>query len=683
MKTYKIIIALALICWGIKMTFAQEDSSFLYQITEELIREVELSMENGEEEYDISDEINLYDNQGKIKINELTEEDAFLKLHLSDYQYYKLLKYIGETGKIVSFYELAVIDGFNYEEAQRIIPLLALETNPKQKNYFSSFFKRGKNKFLFRYGQVLQRKTGYDTSKANHYAGSPQRYMFKYTFTSGDIFSAGISGEKDPGEEFFKNAQKYGFDFYSGHIQFKNIGWLKSLIIGDYKINWGQGLVLGNGLSLGSSSIDGVARSTNALRPVTAMNESQHFRGVALELGNYKLSANLFFSYRFYDGNLIEDTLNDESYIEGSSSTLGMHRTTHEIGKMNSIQSYSYGSELVCRLPQIKFGARILRTAFTPTFNASELPYRRYYFEGEDNINGSLDYRWAIKRQILFGEFACNKLGGYALLQGAILNFDPRWKVALLFRHYSPNYFAYYANAYGKSSRHNNETGLLINMELLLHPKASLFISSDLYKLHWVRYLIDKPTNNYNLSFRLDFHLSKKLLFNIRYRYENKYINEKDFYYNRIAEYFTHRFVVNMNYQLYAFLSLKMGLHTLFNDYGEKDLKNGILLYQDLILKINRINLTVAGRIALFDAQTFNESISAYENDLTQTFTFCTYYNQGIKGYLVVNYKYRFLSLQCKIAHTLFTNKNVISSNLEEIKGRRKTEIKCQLGLNF
>ena len=61
--------------------------------------------------------------------------------------------------------------------------------------------------------------------------------------------------EKDAGEPFWNNHHK-GYDFYSVHLFFKDMNkWLKTLAIGDYKVSFGQGLVISNDFTPGRSSI--------------------------------------------------------------------------------------------------------------------------------------------------------------------------------------------------------------------------------------------------------------------------------------------------------------------------------------------------------------------------------------------------------------------------------------------
>ena len=70
-----------------------------------------------------------------------------------------------------------------------------------------------------------------------------KKYFIRYTYNYKQLLSFGFTGEKDAGEPFFRNAQRYGFDFYSFHFFLQQTGIIQSLAIGDFTVNMGQGLI--------------------------------------------------------------------------------------------------------------------------------------------------------------------------------------------------------------------------------------------------------------------------------------------------------------------------------------------------------------------------------------------------------------------------------------------------------
>lgn len=74
-------------------------------------------------------------------------------------------------------------------------------------------------------------------------------------FTIGKKVYAGIVAEKDSGEPFGALHNKQGYDYYSFYLLLHDIGILKTGIVGNYRLNFGQGLVLGQGSMFGKQLI--------------------------------------------------------------------------------------------------------------------------------------------------------------------------------------------------------------------------------------------------------------------------------------------------------------------------------------------------------------------------------------------------------------------------------------------
>ena len=102
--------------------------------------------------------------------------------------------------------------------------------------------------------------------------------------------------------------------------------WLKSLAIGDYKISFGQGLVISNDFSPGRNTLVSQAeRRTNGFRRHFSTDESNFFRGTAATANWKKFDISLFYSYRKLDGSV-------DSTIVTSFKTDGLHRLVRDRG---------------------------------------------------------------------------------------------------------------------------------------------------------------------------------------------------------------------------------------------------------------------------------------------------------------------------------------------------------------
>ena len=107
-----------------------------------------------------------------------------------------------------------------------------------------------------------------------------------------------------------------GFDFYSGHVSLRDIGFLKALTIGDFQLEFGQGLTLWSGLSFGKSSdAINLKRFARGVRPNTSANENLLFSGSSHDYRHQTFVIfSAFYSSHKIDANLVElDTLDNES----------------------------------------------------------------------------------------------------------------------------------------------------------------------------------------------------------------------------------------------------------------------------------------------------------------------------------------------------------------------------------
>ncbi|MCL2312584.1 MAG: hypothetical protein FWC41_08910, partial [Firmicutes bacterium] len=629
-------------------TLAQIDSTFTHIYLENnLIEEIEnFDIEN---ESDFMEELSeIYGTLEKININDLPPEVAFLILKMSDYQYYQLQKYIAENGFLVTIYELVSIEGFTIEYVQQLEPYIITAAVKEQKRSFKSLFKRPKHKLLIRYAQILEQKAGYDKSRNTHYVGTAQQYVFRYNFSTSEHITLGFAGKKNAGEEFFKGSQKQGFGFYSFHLQVKNIGILQSIIIGDYRLHFGQGMIMGSGFLNNSS---GEIRKTGAVqRPVTAMSQSIFLKGIALQLGTYKFSSTFFFGHRFFDGNIVEIEP-DIFAFEGAISNTGLHRTETELNKRNALFNRAYGAHFHAHLKSFKIGTQITRTEFSLSVLPSSRAYQYFDFSGKGFCNASIDYQVLIKHHILFGEFAASSTNGYGILQGTIFKVDPRVKLSALIRHFSKNFVAFDGKSYSKNSKLNNETGLLLTSEIVLSKRVNMVALFDMYQFHWLRYLIDKPLAHLDASLRLDIAIARNCALLIRYTYKTQTKNfREDVIYNQILETQQHRLRAILSCTFLQFLQLKSEISGICNkNTSKKENLFGLLAYQDVSINISKIGLDFKLRFALFDTDTYDERLYAYENDLSYTFTISSYYYRGCKSYFIIKWKCKQFEIQGKV----------------------------------
>ena len=666
---------------------AQQDS--VVHAVEELLLE---SMEEGvaamEESADFSDEVELllqYQNR-KINLNDMPAEVAYTLLGLSDYQYYQLQLYIEMYGELVTIYELAAVEGFTRADVERIWDRVEVLSARKGRKLFADFFRKSKSTLLLRYGQVLERQAGYDTSYRNGYLGSPQHLSFKYSFQSGEYFAIAVAGEKDAGEGFFRGGQKQGFDHYSFCVNVKNIGVLKNCVIGDYTLGFGQGLVMG-GRAMGSrgGGAAQVRRFPQLLRATAPMNEGDFHRGVAVVLGNAYYTGTVFYSHRFYDGKVSLDEEGTE-WFAGSLSPTGYHRTASEVAAKGAARNRAYGAHFQVKRRIFEAGVTVTNTQFVPAVPPASELCRKYGFSGRSVCNAAADYKIILHKTILFGEAAvsvCSGRPGVAVLQGAIFDPDPRSKVSVLFRYYDRSYIALQGSGFGAGGG-SNEWGAYVAADFVTGRRTALNLFADYYRFPWLRYRVDSPSGGFDFGAVFNASISKYLSMSLKYRFTLREQNvRRTDYYQSVERIRKHRFRCAVECAPTAWLKLKTEADYAVNVAGSANARNGLLLFQDVAVKVEKWDFAVKARVAFFQTDSYDERLYAYESDLIYTFTVNSYYGKGVRYYLMASYGYDFFDIQLRFSQTYYDDRTTISSGPSQIDGRTKSELKAQVIFHF
>ena len=624
--------------------FTQQDSTRLLENT---VESWMLQMEDLEDAEVANEEVleqmeNVYENN-RPNLNNLSYEVATTRLHLSDYQYYQLQLYIETYGQLYSIYELTAVDGFTNEDMRGLADKVVISPPPKPHPTFRELMRFSKSVLWLRYGQVVEQQAGYDTSQTNHYDGSPAHLQFRYDFSVRQNFGFRIAGEKDAGEQFFRGDQKYGFDHYSGSVYAKNIRWLKCAVIGDYRLNFGQGLVLGSSMMSGKGSgVSAIRRFSEGIRPVATTNEGEFFRGGAFTLGNARWSGSGF------AGAVTETQL---TAFGGAAS----YRRSR----------FSIGVQAVC------FGEYADSASVGEKWRSLIQPKR---------MNASLSYQALAGKALLFGELAVNEKGKPAVLQATLLPITPIFQLAALTRYYATGYQSPMGSGFRSVSDDGGEFGLYLTGHLILSRKVEVDLFCDYYRLLWLSYRTDAPVQGTDAGLLLTCRLTRKSSLYFRYQWRQRPKNEsEDLYMHRIVEQYRHRFRAQWTNEPWPFLNTKTEVSMVLNKGPDpKRWEKGILMYQDLAFNFRRPQLSIHLRVAYFDTDTYDERLYAYENDVYYAFTVGSYYYQGIRGYLMLRYKIQNFSIWLRVSRTHYLDRQTISSGLTYIDKPHKTEVKLQ-----
>ncbi len=698
MKNYFAFILL--FCFAAVSMYAQEKPT-QDKATEEIIENyIEEISSNTDQELDLTslyEDLTYYLNE-PLNLNTATKQDLEKLQLLSEFQINNLLQYIKDFGQLFSIYELLNINGFNEEYVRLILPFVTVE----KEDAFLSFdpkkaVKYGKHKVFIRTQRVLQQQKGFSpispeelaSSPNSRYLGDPWHHYVRYNYTYKNKVSWGITADKDAGEEFFKGTQKQGFDFYSAHLLVKGIGPVKTIVLGDYLAQFGQGLVLWSGYTFGKSSmVTSLRKRAQGLKKYSSADENLFMRGAGLTVGYKNLDITAFVSKKRIDANLtVVDSLTGETEEVSSLQTSGLHSTPAEMDDRKALGEFIYGANISYNANYYRLGLTGLAYEYSASLIKKPSLYNMYEFSGKQNSNIGLDYQFVIKNNVtLFGEAAMSQNGAKAFINSMLFSLSPQTSMALLYRNYDRNYQALYAQAFGENTRVMNESGLYIGTVILPYTRWRISAYYDIFTFPWLKFETNAPTNGHDYLAELAYSPSRHVTMYVRYRHKNKPTNIPSSVpqvISGIQDMTTQRVRYHISYKLNRYLEFRNRIEWV--EYAsEQKTDHGIYFYQDVIYKPKNIPLAVAFRYGIFDTDSYDSRIYAYENDVLYAFSVPAVYYKGARSYITIKYSpQKNIDIWLKYGETYFSNKDVISSGLTEIQGNLKSEVKAQVRITF
>ena len=679
-------------------TVVSNQTEFITDQIEDIASGTDLNLDYS----DLIDDYNYY-RQHPININDKDQMDELERLKLlNDIQVNNIKRYREWNNDIMSKYELLYIDGFNREIIQRLLPFVRFGSIQKQEKLkLIKVFKQGRHQMLLRYQQIMEQSEGFKVpadsaiyNSGTAYLGNPLKLYARYAFQYRQRIRFGFTLEKDAGEVWNKNSlpdtvrQLVGdkitnyFDFSSAHLYVSDLGIIKKIVVGDYHLEFGQGLNLWSGLAFGKSAqAIYVKKFGRGIRPNTSVNENRFFRGGAVTVQWKSIEATGFYSNNNIDANLAETDTLDQPVITTIQET-GQHRTINELLDKDAINIQAYGGHLRFRHKTFEIGG----TAYHSVLNNPMLPddalYKKFSFTGKEETHYGIDFNWVLNKINLYGESSFTQTGGYAALAGLNAGLTDRFLFTITYRNYSRNFHNFYAYPFGATQNGSNEEGIYFGFLALLSKDWSLSGYVDYYRFPWLRFRSDFPSFGKDYLLQLNFTPSRRATMYLKYRHKLKQENLNDPY-DYLAE--TNNILqdnlrFNLSWSLSHTIILKNRVeYVWYRDPAEGQPDNGYLIYQDVLWRPSKLPVSLTFRYALFSSHSWNSRIYAYENDVLYAFSVPAYYGSGQRIYLIAKITSgRNLSFWLRLSQSTWYDRNTISSGADEIAGNHKTEVKVQ-----
>jgi len=674
------------------LTFGQEKSDIVQQriefITEQLEAEnIDLT--------ELVEQLNFfYDNP--MNLNSATSESLRDLGLLTEIQINDLLLHRKLFGKFISIYELQGLPYWDMNTIYMVLPFVRVDDKLDQLHVsLKEAFQQGKFEAYFRLQAIGEPKSGYDDvsdsikeNSNSYYHGDANRYYSRLRFSYRTNLSIGVTAEKDPGEEFFKGNQKNGFDFYSAHAFYKGGKYLKSVALGDYQVQIGQGLNFWSGYSFGKSAdVTNVKKSANPLKAYTSVDEVRFLRGAAIDLGYKNFSLTTFGSYKGVDGAILVDSLIEEQEFVSSINLNGLHRTNSEIGKKHTLNEIIVGSNLRYKLRNFHLGIAAVYLGYDKSFAKDTTPYNQFDFRGKSNMGLSADYNWVFRNFNFFGEIANSSYsGGFANVHGVLFSLDRRVSMSLVYRNYAKDYQTFYNAGFAEGSKTQNEKGLYSGLKINWSRAISINAYVDVFKFPWLKFQVDGPSFGHEYMIQHGYRPSRNFEIYVRFRERNKQKNSRfsDGTITELEDVLQRNYRFNLSYKVSDGIKLKSRIEYVTVNRKSQEDQDGLILTQDIIVKPKSFPLSFSLRYALFDTDSYDTRIYTYENNALYVFSVPSYYYRGSRAYAMVRYTFlRKFDVWFRYGVSIFANRQSLGSGAEEINGNTKTDLTLQLRIKL
>lgn len=674
------------------MSLAQDKDEVIQQRVEFISEQLE------DENIDLTnvvEQLNFY-YEHPLNLNSATSDQLRDLWILSDIQINDLQLHIKLFGKLISQYELQSLEYWDMSTIKMVLPFIRVDDKLDQLHVgLKEAFKNGKFEVYLRYQDILENKSGYDDvvdsileNSNSYYHGNSARYYTRLRFSYRTNLSVGITAEKDPGEQFFKGKQKYGFDFYSAHAFYKGGKYVKSVALGDYQVQIGQGLNFWSGYAFGKSAdVTNVKKSANPLRAYTSVDETRFLRGAAVVLGVGDFSLTAFGSRKAVDASVVVDSLLEDQEFVSSINLTGFHRTNSEIERKNALIENIYGANFQYAKRNFQVGVAAVSQGYNSEFIKDIQPYNQFDFRGKNSVALSADYSFVVKNFNFFGEISRTGYSGKtAVLSGILFSLDKRVSMAIVARDYDRAYQTFYNAGFAEGSRTQNERGLYAGLKLNLSREFSINSYLDVFKFPWMKFQVDGPSDGYEIMIQPSYKPSRSLEIYTRFRQQMRQKNSRDSdgTITGLEDVLQRNYRINFNYKISEAFRLKSRVEYVTINRASNAAENGIIITQDLLYRPKSSPIDIALRYALFDTDSYDTRIYTFESNALYVFSVPAYYYKGSRAYALIRYTFlRKFDLWVRYGVSIFANRTSLGSGAEEITGNTKTDVTIQLRMKL
>lgn len=560
----------------------------------------------------------------------------------------QIVRWRDEKGPFQAVADLATVLSLSSVEIE--ILQLVLIVSPVQEAVSRQRRRRMDFQLIQGYSRRFDLPAGYARdADAGGFEGKPAALYTRLDARLQSVLTFRAALEKDAGEafEWRPAASRYGFDHTTASLTFTGKRRIRTLVVGDYNLQLGQGLMFWRNTARGKGSqpVDDPLKRNAGIKPTASREENAFFRGaaVALNIGR-ALDAGAFYSSRTLDATL-HPNADSTRFFVGARQTSGLHRTLHEKLRKDAFQERLYGGMLTLNSRQFDLGLSAYNSRFGNPYRAGAAPADAFDFEGTSLAGVEVHSAFRLQHMRAMGAIARSVPGGYAMLAALLWQTHPRFDLILQWRKFQNTYYAFHGNAFAEQNTTvQNESGVYVGGRLEPHPAWTASFYVDAYRHPWLRSTVSRPSQGVESFSEVTFHPRRWIGARMQYRYKG--FDKNTTFIDRsgsntagrlvttTAAGHRHSFNLRLDYEFSPRLRLRSRVDWR-KEITDSRIDRGTLVLQDVFWSPDS-GTHLQLRVSMFNSNGGGATLYAYEHDVRYRFTIQSFTGTGIRNFILL-----------------------------------------------
>jgi len=624
--------------------------------------ELQELLDSAETETNLEQLLELFDHLQKnsISLNEADTDELRQLPWLTTFDVQNIISYRSEKGTILSLDELDPIIG--KEKGGSIAPYVRFKNSQPSQDEPSPASDLSK---LTLYSRLFWETPERKGILSGAYGGENYKLYHRLQFSAPHV-AVTLVQEKDIGEPDIA-------DFTSLSINVHDVGVLKSAVAGNYRLNFGEGLLIGQNryFSKGADPTASVRLSSKQLSAYTSSSEYGFLQGAAttLKLDPFEVTS-------FYSSSHVDAIINKTTGLITSFDESGNHRTQLELNRKDNVIETVSGAHLQYKYQTGLFSGKVGGTVLNYHYSeplAKLAPYAPAGDQSSANLY-SIETDCSFGKASIFAEAAFSeKPNDASWTAGAEYELFHGVTAVTSIRRYGNYYYSPFAGAFAeRSGSASNEDGDYLGVKAKVSDRLSIGAYYDLFSFPLLDDHCPYPSEGNDFRVFMTWKQSPIVSWNLQM--QQKYKEEQSNQGTTSIPIWTALPQITRRVRLDCDVDVLQQVHLRTRGEAKKVVKQylsgdtpyyGWLLYQQAGYHTGKFS--VKGRVTLFNTDDYDAALYAYEDDLPLTSSLGLYNGRGKSCFILASWQaMQQMKIAARYEMAWYSDREVYSSGNDE-----------------